>query len=408
MSERALNSNVRRPILQRCMRGAAVALVASGLTLHPTAAPAMLIDQGLTTLDTLTGLQWLDMSQSVGLSAESIVNGTDPGTLRSQGWGLASVSQITTLLQGAGMTAPFNGTLSPGNYSGASSIIALLGKTGATNIDFIQAFSADAGVLGRLNTPALLASSSGCAGCVGGADVPGPAVPPAVQNPTIGSWLVRPASPRAIVGGRIFETNAFADSVLLPAVTYLVWTGVGNNQSTTNASIASAALTDNPAVSSLAAGTVTSCDFSVLAANCGSVVFQFTDNLIVNGAGPDFTVFDVNVPNLVSITIGGTTLAVGATFAGTVACPPNVPGCSPQGTWVLNAADFDLSAFGIAPGGVVSSLSLNWGFLTGATGRVGVSLIGALNSRSVPEPNAFALLAIALAGLGFSRRRKLH
>jgi hypothetical protein len=211
-----------------------------------------------------------------------------------------------------------------------------------------------------------------------------------------------------MVGGRIFETNAFADAVSLPPGPYLVWTGVGPNQSTSDAAIASAALTDNPTVSSLAGGTVTSCDFSVAPDACGSVLFQFTDNVIVNGAGPDFTVFDVNVPNLVSITIAGTTLAVGAMFAGTVACPPNVcpPGAS---TWGLNAADFDLSAFGIAPGGLVSNLTLNWGVLTPgiATARVGVSLIGALNSRSVPEPSALALVAIALPGLGFCRRR-LH
>jgi hypothetical protein len=305
------------------------------------------------------------------------------------------------------MTQPFNGSLTPGNYAAASSIISLLGKTATSNIDNIVAFAAEWPVPGNLYTPALLASIPGCIGCVGGAILPGPPTPSVVQNPNIGSWLVRPVEPNVVVGGRTFAVNAFADAVSLPAVNYLVWTGVGNNQPTTDAGIASAALTDNPAASSLAAGTVTSCDpFSVPAANCGSVVFQFTDNLIVNGLGLDFTVFDVNVPNLVSITIGGVTLEVGAINAGSVACPPNAPGCL-QGAWGLNAADFDLSAFGIAPGGVVSSLSLNWGVVSNNT-RAGVSLVGALNSQTVPEPSALALLVMAFAGLGFARRRKVN
>jgi hypothetical protein len=217
-----------------------------------------------------------------------------------------------------------------------------------------------------------------------------------------------PAFGLTIVGGRAFEDNAFADAVTLPAVNYFLWTGVGNSQRpTSSTSDAAAALTDNPAVNALAAGTFAACDpFTVEPPDCGSVGFHFADNVIVNGAGPDFTVFDVNVPNIVSITIGGATVAILGTNAGSIACPPDR---CPVGTteWNLNASDFDLSSFGIPDGGIVNSLSLAWGVLTEGS-RVGATLIGALNSRSVPEPATLVLVGVALAGLGFARRRKLH
>jgi len=183
-----------RGLLRQCLECAARALVVLGATLCHQTASATLIDQGLTTLDTATSLEWLDMSQSVDISAQSIINGTDPGHLGSHGWALASISQITTLLLDGGMTQPFNGSQTPGNYAAASSIISLLGKTGTSNADFIQSFAAEGPVPGILYTPVLEASFAGCFFCIGGADVPGPGVPSTVQNPTIGSWLVRTAA----------------------------------------------------------------------------------------------------------------------------------------------------------------------------------------------------------------------
>jgi hypothetical protein len=156
-------------------------------------ASAALIDQGLTTLDTATGLEWLEMSQSVGISAQSIIDGTDPGNLGDEGWALATVSQITTLVQDAGITGPFTGSLTPANYAATNVLISLLGATGGgPGSSFIQSFSVD-GSFSLLPTPTLLTFCSTTL-CFGGATIPGPSVPSGVSNPTIGSWLVRTAS----------------------------------------------------------------------------------------------------------------------------------------------------------------------------------------------------------------------
>lgn len=178
------------------LRRSAATLLVLAAAFCPQMASATLVDQGQTTFDTATGLEWLDMSQSVGISAQSIIAGTDPNNLGDAGWILATVAQITTLATNAGIAEPFDGTLTPSNYPGANLLIALLGRTGQTNLNFIQAFSADAppSPPGFLQTPVVLASITDCPACFGGADFrPFLIVPADVTNPTIGNWLVRSA-----------------------------------------------------------------------------------------------------------------------------------------------------------------------------------------------------------------------
>jgi hypothetical protein len=216
----------------------------------------------------------------------------------------------------------------------------------------------------------------------------------------IGASVLHPAGASVIVGGRMFEDNAFADAVTLPAVNYLLWTGSGDAQFTNNQSLASTALTDNPATASIASATFAACD-PRFTGNCGSAAFSFTDNLIINGPGPDFTVFDLNVPNEIRATIGNATVTILAVLAGMVNRPSNLGG----GNWNLNAADFDLSDFGVASADV---LSIDWTHETiveGVNHRPGVSIIGALNSRSIPEPDPLGLLLAAVAVTLLVRRR---
>jgi hypothetical protein len=173
-------------IMKRNTHFALLALFAFIVLASPPSRAALL-DQGDTTLDTDTNLLWLDMSHSVGVSAQSILDGTDPGALAAAGWSFASLSQIASLLENAGMSGPFDGTQSPWNFASAASIVSLLG---ATYGDSIQAFASEGPGEPFLYTPVVAT----CALCgVGGADLPGPAVPSSAFGAWMGSWLVMEA-----------------------------------------------------------------------------------------------------------------------------------------------------------------------------------------------------------------------
>ncbi len=160
---------------------------------------AELKDLGIVTRDTDTGLDWLDMSLSKGLSAAQIMAGIDSTCLSCQGWRHATLAEIQTLLEHAGMTPPFGGS-SLWNYVGAQLIINLLGNTGsnttppcASNV-YIQAFAGEGppNLPGRLYTPVVITSVCP-GGNVGGANLPGPIVAYFVASPIMGNWLVKPS-----------------------------------------------------------------------------------------------------------------------------------------------------------------------------------------------------------------------
>jgi len=164
------------------------------LMLASPAGRAQLVDQGNMTLDPVTNLLWLDMSFSVGVSADSILNGTDPNNLLAAGWSFASLSQIQTLVQDAGMFFP---GLSSANFAPATTFLSLFGETQPGSI---QAYSSDAPPASTctscLWTPNVLAITFPDGTGIGGADIPGP--PPFGPNatfgsPNTGSWLYMPA-----------------------------------------------------------------------------------------------------------------------------------------------------------------------------------------------------------------------
>ena len=148
--------------------------------------------------DPQTGLDWLVMSKTVCKSPDSIKNGTDGDNLASLGWEHATNQQITELLINADMQEPFDGTSSPWNYEAAKLVLDVLGYT-YEHIDSngqslsIQAFSKEgpSSPSGYLYTPVVIVGHM-VTGDVGGALVPGPAVPSFVSSGTIGNWLVRP------------------------------------------------------------------------------------------------------------------------------------------------------------------------------------------------------------------------
>lgn len=80
----------------------------------------------LITLDTNTGLEWLDLTLTVGQSYSAVAGGS--GGWVGLGFGFADVAQVQTLFTDAGIVN-FTGTVVPENYQGASLLVSLLGQT---------------------------------------------------------------------------------------------------------------------------------------------------------------------------------------------------------------------------------------------------------------------------------------
>jgi hypothetical protein len=153
-------------------------------------ARASLTDLGNITRDTATGLEWLDVSQSIGVSAKSIIDGTSP--LVAQGWTLATNLQLRTLFTNAGMSEPITGW-APNNFIPAQNLINLIGATSQYEIEGVQyssimAFSADGTSSTELYVPALFFSSAGLGGC----DLPGTTAN--YTSTSYADWLVRPTA----------------------------------------------------------------------------------------------------------------------------------------------------------------------------------------------------------------------
>ena len=98
--------------------------------LSPMAANADLIDAGGSTIDTLTGLEWLDLTSTVGMTVANAL-----AAFEGDGYQYANDSEIATLLASFGITYGFN----PGTYFD-------LGATLAQREFFVGLFGATTGV----------------------------------------------------------------------------------------------------------------------------------------------------------------------------------------------------------------------------------------------------------------------
>jgi hypothetical protein len=74
------------------------------VALSASSANAALIDQGDITVDTGTGLKWLDLTETLDLSIQDIRDGF--GGFLDDGWSVATSSQVDQLFSNAGATAP--------------------------------------------------------------------------------------------------------------------------------------------------------------------------------------------------------------------------------------------------------------------------------------------------------------
>jgi hypothetical protein len=132
----------------------------------------------------------------------------------------------------------------------------------------------------------------------------------------------------------------------------------------------------------------------LVATTACTLTLSFNGVWVVNGAGADFTVFDVNSPSNVKATLNGITLVRSAVLVGTTPRPP-APGTSP---WNLNAADFDLTDFGLEHGAKINLIDFQWGYSETTATRTGFALVGAMNTAPMREP---ASLLLQVAGLGW-------
>lgn len=106
------------------------ALAAAAYAWTPAPASAALIDLGSTTLDTATGLYWLDLTITQGLSIQVVSTNLQPGGLFA-GYRFATSSELLTLFAHAGFgPGQFSNTTSTAPpYSSVSALLNLVGVT---------------------------------------------------------------------------------------------------------------------------------------------------------------------------------------------------------------------------------------------------------------------------------------
>lgn len=81
-----------------------ISICALLLSLVAPSAYSSLIDQGSTTYDTDTGLTWLDIDKTLGLTPSDVLAGA--GGFLASGWSVASGVQVDTLFENAGVPSP--------------------------------------------------------------------------------------------------------------------------------------------------------------------------------------------------------------------------------------------------------------------------------------------------------------
>jgi len=157
-------------------------------------ATAALIDNGDITLDTSSGLSWLDLTESVGFTPSRVLAG-DGGFLED-GWSIATGAQVDYLFEQAG--APFPG--SAAHFYADSTIpdllISLLGRTSLNAGESGQGWADNGGGVFSLPAYAIEIQATTLYYTLGSDNVvpgfSGFSGPPTNPFQTIGVFLVKP------------------------------------------------------------------------------------------------------------------------------------------------------------------------------------------------------------------------
>ena len=111
---------------------AAAALVAGGIFAASvsTASAATIIDGGWQTIDTDTGLRWLDVTATLGLSYSEVSSTLLGSGQLYDGWRYATVYEVSQLFTNEGVTDGYDGyQTNATELANLTNLIGLLGKT---------------------------------------------------------------------------------------------------------------------------------------------------------------------------------------------------------------------------------------------------------------------------------------
>ena len=106
---------------------------------------AAIIDNGLTTLDTDTGYEWLDVTETTNCSYEIMSSGGNCNTIDLNSWTFASTADVYQLWSNAGITIENSTTFTVANTAEIISLINLVGITKTNNPTFygVNGFMSD-------------------------------------------------------------------------------------------------------------------------------------------------------------------------------------------------------------------------------------------------------------------------
>jgi hypothetical protein len=185
------------------------------------------------------------------------------------------------------------------------------------------------------------------------------------------------------IGSFTFDQTAFADAVGTTTGTITTFVTVAPATFPTNTISIDAALTG----SDLNSGVF--CN-----APC-TIELLFTDNTVVNRVGTDLILFEQGNAESTLVTIDGTERLISSS--------PNLDGLEDLSGALINISEIELDDFGIASGGLISSVIIDLNFPIGADPATFPSsdplALGALHS--IPEPSTLTLFATGLALLAF-------
>ncbi|MCZ6860062.1 MAG: PEP-CTERM sorting domain-containing protein [Alphaproteobacteria bacterium] len=185
------------------------------------------------------------------------------------------------------------------------------------------------------------------------------------------------------IGSFTFDQTAFADAVGTTTGTITTFVTVAPATFPTNTISIDAALTG----SDLNSGVF--CDEPC------TIELLFTDNTVVNRVGTDLILFEQGTAESTLVTIGEIELLISSSA--------NLDGLEDLSGALINISEIELDDFGIASGGLISSVIIDLNFPIGADPDTFPSsdplVLAALNS--IPEPSTLALFATGLALLAF-------